>query len=37
MGNNEIIEIFMNDDISEKYVSVQKKQVGIQKMKKKNK
>jgi hypothetical protein len=27
----------MNDDISEKYVSVQKKQVGIQKMKKKNK
>jgi hypothetical protein len=37
MGNNEIIEIFMNDDISEKYVSVQKKQAGIQKMKKKNK
>jgi hypothetical protein len=23
MGNNEIIEIFMNDDISEKNVSVQ--------------
>ncbi len=23
MGNNEIIEFFMNDDISEKYVNVQ--------------